>query len=100
MIPTPDMPSLVAWLVDEELKAHNEAARYPMGMHLSRLHLIWMVITDPTVFAINFKSVVQIVYEEREKTYRKVIDKIQNGRINQRPHVAGEVWEDGKERKD
>ena len=61
-----DIPALESWLRDEALEAHNNAAKHH-----------------------GFTKGLE--YEAEEKTLNKVIEKIQSGRVSQRPHVQERV---------
>lgn len=85
--PPDDTRSLESWLREKALEAHNEAERYPIFKAYSRLELIWMVIKDPVAFNFGAASYLHLVYKSKENAFNEVITKIQNGRVDQRPHV-------------
>lgn len=66
MTPPQDTHSLLSWLIDQELKAHNNAAKHH-----------------------GFTKGLE--YAAEEKAYKRVIDKIRNGRVGQRPHVREDI---------
>jgi hypothetical protein len=65
---TDDIYSLLSWCVDQQLKAHLKAHRYSDN-----------VAHYPT----------QKYFQGKESAYGEIINKIQNGRVSQRPHVKG-----------
>lgn len=60
-----DIYSLLAWCIDQQLKAHLNAAKHH-----------------------GFTKGLEYAAEER--MWARIIDKIQNGRVSQRPHVKDE----------
>ena len=75
---TDDIPALESWLREKALEAHNEAERCKAKRESA-------LTTEERVAALCQMR----EYKRAEDAFNEVITKIQNGRINQRPHVRG-----------
>ena len=91
---TDDIYALESWLREKALEAHTKAMTCKRVTDISRLHLIWMAITHPSILA-NIESHNNSVALWCEcNAYNETIAKIQNGRTNQHPHIPVHITEE------